>query len=230
MSCTSSAAFAWSISASDTYEITEPSLAAGHRHMANRVVGQLKSMTRWAKRQKGYIDADPLVDAGKPAEEFERAKRTLNNDELVLFQRRLEIAITESPRRKVLSALTIRRILMLIVLTGGRPGEICGMRKSEIDPDIGTFSMTDPLRCKNRLPHKFHLSGPAREIVKAALADAKGSKFVFPTAGKRPHVQIENVDKVLERAVTPSKDHPAGRFGIAPFARRTICGEAFSTA
>src|SRR5262245_39883555 len=193
--------------------------------MANTVTSNLKAMTAWAARTgAGDIEVDPLAGAVKRAEEGEPDKRALNNEEIVLFLRNLDSAITENPRKRILKAITIRRILLFILYTGCRPGEACGLLKSEIEGD--TFSMTDPFRCKNREKHHFHLSAPAREIVKAAIADAPKGKYVFPLANKMGFPHVANIDNAVSRAVRPSAEHPRGRFGIAPFSphdlRKTI--------
>jgi integrase len=74
------------------------------------------------------------------------------------------------------------RALEFLILTAARSGEVLGARWSEIDLDVGLWSIPAS-RMKGRVDHRVPLSEPALTILRS-LNEARVSDFVFP--GQRP--------------------------------------------
>jgi len=71
--------------------------------------------------------------------------------------------------------------LKMILLTGQRPGEVCGMTWAEIDGDTWTIPAA---RMKSKDAHSVPLSDMAREIIEQARIYSGDSLFVFASTHK----------------------------------------------
>ena len=105
-----------------------------------------------------------------------------------------------------------QRIIKLCLITGQRLGEVSGMTRTELDLDRKLWSLPGA-RTKNGFPHTVPLSDLGVTLVRDALADAPGSKFVFPAEDGGP-LASPVVTRAITRAHETSKDRPLGRFGI----------------
>jgi integrase len=132
--------------------------------MARVALATLSSMFAWLKRQR-RVAANPCHGVDRPDEE-PRKGRALTNDEIAKLWR-----ATESEQVEFQAAIR------LLILTGQRRGEVCGMRWSEIgdfhivkDTKVvgviqnGLWSIP-ATRSKNKLPHKVPLTAAAVEIM-----------------------------------------------------------------
>jgi integrase len=122
--------------------------AKGHAATANRVRTSLSSFFAWALSE-GLVDGNPVINT-KRTREVAR-QRVLDETELRLIWNSLEDDHFGS-------------ILKLIALTGQRPGEIAGLRWSEVKDDV---LVLPPERTKNHREHTIPLSEPARAIIAA---------------------------------------------------------------
>jgi integrase len=199
----------------DVTRVIGPILAREAPSQANQVFRNLRAMFNWAV-EKGYLDHSPMDGLVEPAEETPRT-RVLSVDEIRTLWNVLPDAISNS--------VAVRRIVKLVLLTGQRPGEVTGMRRSELDLKARVWSMPGA-RTKNGHPHAVPLTDSAIEIIQAALADidAKG-ECLFPTSepGERlPHINPRAVARTLSRAHKSSTAHPKGRFGMTPWAAHDL--------
>ncbi|MCX7631302.1 MAG: integrase family protein, partial [Geminicoccaceae bacterium] len=130
---------------------------------ATRARAALHAMWVWAVRQ-GRAEANPVAGTEPPAKTPIR-ERVLTLEEIGAIWR-----ATTDP-------WPFYRIVRLLLLTGARRGEVAGMRGRELawleDPDRAAWTLPGT-RTKNKRPRVLPLSGPAREIVLAALADRGG--------------------------------------------------------
>jgi integrase len=82
------------------------------------------------------------------------------------------------------------RLLKLLLLTGVRLSEACGMARAEIQGELWEIPGE---RTKSGLPHVVPLTATAAEIVAAAMAEAGDSTFVFPAFDRH---------RMMEQSVT----------------------------
>ena len=193
----------------DITRVIDPVLARGRPIEACRVFEDTRAMLRWAVA-RGDLDHSPAEGMRKPAE-ARRRERVLSEEEIAALWQVLPTALARS--------ITVQRILKLVLITGQRVGEVAGMTRAELDLAANVWTI-EPARTKNGARHRVPLSGMARAIIDAALADiAADCPFVFPAENGSTKNMV--VAKTLQRAL--------GRLGLAPFTshdlRRTMLTE-----
>jgi integrase len=171
-------------------------LRRGHSPEARRVFEDLHAVTRWALA-RGDLDADPMAAMNKPLGSQPRT-RTLTAEEIRTLWMSLPEALPPIPQR----------IIKLCLITGQRVGEVSGMRVGELDLKARTWTIPAS-RSKNKHAHTLPLSDMAVEIIEKAIADAGGSRFLFPTGDGTVPLSAKNAGKAIIRA--------RGQFGIAPW-------------
>jgi integrase len=117
---------------------------------AGRARAALSALYAWAMGE-GLAEANPVVGTTKPKDSTPR-ERTLSDAEIVALWR----AAGE--------AGAFGKIVKLLILTGCRRMEICGLRWSEIDMDNGLLRLP-PERTKNKRPHTLPLPRMALDII-----------------------------------------------------------------
>jgi integrase len=139
---------------------------AGAPVMGARIVQYGRACFAWS------IERGALTDNPFAGIKFAKA----NERERVLADHELRAILTEADQNDVFGAL-----VWTLVLTGQRRGEVAGMTRDELSPDLATWTIPGGPRgrTKNRKTHDVPLSEPARTIIAARLADADGN-FVFP--------------------------------------------------
>jgi integrase len=80
------------------------------------------------------------------------------------------------------------RALELVILTAARPGEVLGMKWSEIDLGAGLWTVAGE-RMKSGRPHRIPLSGRAVELL-ASLPREGELVFLGRRTGRRPHPMV----------------------------------------
>ena len=131
---------------------------------SNRVRSSLNGLFGWAMRE-GLIDTNPAINTNK---QVERPR------DRVLTRQELRLVWTHAGDDH------FGAILRLVALTGARPGEIAGLRWSEVrDGEI----VLPPSRVKNNRTHAIPLSQAARAILEAQPrrinADGKPRDLIF---------------------------------------------------
>lgn len=120
----------------------------GSRNQANQVYRRLKRVLAFAASRE-VIEYSPMANMD-PIGETKQGSRELTNAEIKIFWE-------WKPRSE--EAL---KILRLILITGARPGEVAGMKKSEIDGDWWTIPVE---RSKTKRPHRVFLTKMAKEFL-----------------------------------------------------------------
>jgi integrase len=148
-----------------------------HRHItdrsgpyaANRTMATLTKMFSLAVRW-GYRTDNPCK--GVAANRETKRRRYLKDDEL---PRLLKAMAAHSNRGAV-------NIVRMLLLTGGRVGEVLAMRWEDVDLGAGTWHKR--AATKQKADHSVPLSAPARALLSEVAAEqAKGDTkqvFVFP--------------------------------------------------
>lgn len=138
---------------------------------ANRVVALCSKMfalaIRWEMRTENPV-------AGVQRNQENRRTRYLSAEELG----RLTAALAAHKDRQAAD------IILLLLLTGARKGEVLSMRWHDLDLSAGIWTKP-PAATKQKLEHRVPLSAPAREMLLEIQKNADG-EYVFPGRGV-PH-------------------------------------------
>jgi integrase len=169
----------------DVNKVCDRILERGSPVTAARVFEDVRAAVRWAVR-RGDLDRNPLEGMQKPGGSKPR-ERVLSDDEI----RHLWHVLPEALEPQY------QNILRLCLITGQRVGEVCGMRRSELDIAAREWRLPGS-RTKNGHPHTCALTDLALSIIEAAAGNAEQ---VFP--GKTV--------KRVAKAVNSANAH--GRFG-----------------
>jgi integrase len=115
--------------------------------VAGRARAALSALFTWAMGQ-GLAEANPVIGTNKP-DDGQPRERVLSNSEIAAVW----CACGDD---------TFGKIVRLLLLTGARRSEVCGMRWSEIEGGIWRLPSE---RTKNKRPHTLPLTPMALEIV-----------------------------------------------------------------
>jgi integrase len=143
----------------DVLDIIEAKADAGFIAQSTQILAVIRKAFNWAV-DSDYLQSSPATGI-KPRGKAVKRDRVLSAAEI----RKIWKAIGEA----ALSAQT-RDIIRLLFLTGQRSGEVCGMRRGEIDLDRAIWTIPSE-RTKNGLAHVVPLSPAALAIVDAYAAD-----------------------------------------------------------
>ncbi len=141
---------------------------------ANRVQGAMVRMFNFAA-ERGILEHSPLTGMKKKPEQAR--KRVLADEEILL----LWDALALDNMKMDIYRLT-KLALKMILLTGQRPGEVCGMAWEEIDKD-GFWNIPADRR-KGGEAQRLPLIGMAMEIVEQTRIYSGDSRFVFRSSHK----------------------------------------------
>src|SRR5262249_27868746 len=118
----------------------------------------------WSLR-RGYIQKHPLLALHKPAKSVAR-DRVLSDSELIAVVR------TAHP-----STVPFDQIVMLLLLTGQRRSEICGLRWDYIDAHARLITLPGAVT-KNSREHRLPLGTLAAEIIASV---PRTNQYLFPS-------------------------------------------------
>jgi integrase len=137
---------------------------------ANLVHGTLRTFFNWCV-ENDLVANSPVFGVKAPNKNTPR-DRVLTDDELKAVWRATEE-----------EGYPLGPILQLLVLTGQRRGEVTGMQWSELDLEVGTWSLPRE-RVKNAGRHDVPLSRQAVTIL--TRVPRIGDKYVFTLSGTAP--------------------------------------------
>ena len=144
----------------DVLDIIDAKAEAGKLTQSTHVLAVVRKMFGWAV-DEDYLELSPASGV-KPRAKPVRRDRVLSAVEV----RAIWNALPEAAIRPV-TADAFR----LLFLTGQRSGEVCGMRRGEVDLERAIWTIPGE-RTKNALTHVVPLSDAALAIVERALARA----------------------------------------------------------
>jgi integrase len=160
----------------DVIELVESLIASGKETLANRVQSLISGVFSFAV-DSDLIDANPCARLKKRGRE-RVGDRVLTDPEIRLFWQK----VVQEPISPVTG-----EALRLQLLVGGRPGEIAGIRRSEIEhlDQPGKAVWTVPgERTKNKLPHMVPLESAALKIINARIAKIEDARLPVGAARK----------------------------------------------
>lgn len=140
---------------------------------ANRLQGVLVRMFNFAA-ERGILEHSPLTGMKKKPEKARQ--RVLTNEEIKLLWAALDLD------NKSVDIYRVSKLaLKMILLTGQRPGEICGMAWDEIDGAVWNIPEG---RMKGKEAHSVPLTDMALEVIEQARTYSGESRFVFTSSHK----------------------------------------------
>jgi integrase len=150
----------------------------------NQALKFLKKLFNWAVAED-LLKANPIASLEKPHTEVSR-DRILTDDELAKVWQAAE---------KV--GYAFGDFVRVLILTGQRPGEVSGMRRSELHSDNATWVLPSE-RVKNKKSHSVPLSKQAAAIIDAVPRISE--EYVFSYGGSKPLRSLHYQKQVLTRA------------------------------
>lgn len=154
----------------------------------NRVHGALTRLFNFAA-ERGVIDDSPCTRIRK-AKENGRS-RVLKDEEIKLLWAALALD------NKEINVYHLTKLaLKMILLTGQRPGEVCGMDWKEIDDE--DYWNIPAERMKNKEPHRVPLCEMALKVIESARPYSGNSEFVFQSSFKK---DFPETVRALSRAI-----------------------------
>jgi integrase len=204
----------------DITRVTDVLLKRGSPSEANHVFADLRAMLAWAVA-RGDLDHSPVGSMEKPAAVGVR-DRVLTDDEIQALWVGLPEWLVGS---RTCARTTCARIIRLCLVTGQRLGEVCGMRRTELDLERRLWRLP-PERTKNGAPHVVPLSDLAVTVIEKAFAEAgEDSQLLFRARDGGAISPILVAGMVLGSR-KPTKAYPAGRCPVTGWSahdlRRTV--------
>lgn len=158
----------------DYVVVLDSIMAASSGSQANAAQALVTAVLNWSENE-GKIESHAA--RGIPKRQPPKSRdRVLNHGELRTFWPALDAQMT--PR--------MARVLRLLLLTGVRLSEACGMAKNELQADLWEIPGS---RTKNGLPHVVPITGEVERLLRAAAADSGVSPFVFPAFDRRRMIE-----------------------------------------
>ena len=148
--------------------------ARGAKATVNRTLASLRRALQWAV-EKDLLAINPASSIKTEIAESPK-DRALSETEIKSFWNGLDDENAPLGQRA-------RIALKLILVTGQRPGEVCGALKSEIDLVAKIWRLPKD-RTKNGKPHSVPLHPLAVELFEEAMTLNTDSPFVFTAMGR----------------------------------------------
>jgi integrase len=156
----------------------------------NRVHSALTRLFNFAA-ERGVIEDSPCTRIRKLPETSKT--RTLTDEELKALWKALDLK-----NEAIDMFWTTKLCLKLILLTGQRSSEICGMTWDELDLKNNVWTIP-AARMKNNLEHKLPLTASVKKIIqKAGRIFGRETPWVFPS----PNKEAPLIQHSLSRAVS----------------------------
>lgn len=143
--------------------------STGHGTQGNRILALMRSVYNWGMRQD-LVTANPCATVDRPGPENRRT-RTLSPNEARLVWQSIDGADTSE---------VLKEALKLIMLTGARKNEVCGMEWREVD--LVDKQWTIPgTRTKNKQSRVIPLSSEAVAVLlRCKGLKREGLNYIFP--------------------------------------------------
>lgn len=170
-----------SISKKDVIRLLDAITDRGAPVGANRLFAWTRKFFRWSL-SRGLIDIDPTIGVEAPAPEISR-DRVLSDPELAAIWHACDDDLN----------LHHTAFIQLLILTGCRRGEVAGMRRQEVNLDLGTW-VIPAARTKGGRDHVVQLSSEAKFI----LCEFGGQReYLLGSFGRRPFTNFAGVKRAI---------------------------------
>lgn len=193
----------------------------------NRVYSSMHLMFKTALK-KGVIKINPCTDFDKEPEK--KRERVLLDEEIKLLWNALDI------NNKAVGIYRVTKLaLQMVLVTGQRPGEICGMTWEELDLEKKAW-VIPAARMKAKVVHRVPLTILALDVIEQARAYSGDGAYVFSgvhgndkslTSGSLPKAMLRHWEKEigLPEAATPHDMRRTVRTRLAEMGVEDIIAE-----
>ncbi|MDI2112217.1 tyrosine-type recombinase/integrase [Commensalibacter nepenthis] len=165
------------------YEVLEKMEEKGTIETAQRIRQRVEAVFNYAIARGVYTEANPAASLKNALKKVIYKKKQLSISTLPELQEMMKVI--DQQESQPVTKLAYR--FLSIVFT--RPGEVRGMRWSEIDGDVWTIPAA---RMKMKRLHKVYLSRQALEILEVVKRFSGNSPFVFPSHNSHFKPMSEN--------------------------------------
>lgn len=155
----------------EVVELLDGIVKRGSAVMANRVAGLLSQMFRYGVH-RALVDESPVQLLYRPGGKEKPRERALTDDEVKAFL---------AEPRKACRFERLEHVILLLLLTGQRRGELALARWSDIDLTAGTWRIPDE-HAKGGRGHVVPLTAWAVREFEALRRMAKRSPYVLPSS------------------------------------------------
>jgi len=198
------------ITRAETYALLDP-IADRAPILANRVLGALKTMGRWAC-DRGIVETNPFAELRPPAPAKAR-ERVLDGREIFA----LWSALDAEP-------YPLGPLTRLLLLTAARRAEIAEMRWTEIDLDAKVWRLPSE-RSKNHRAHELPLSDGVVDILRS-LPRIEKSDLLFTTNAATPAQSFDRAKKRVHRTMEAALDESIRSWSFHDLRRTAASGMA----
>ncbi|AKJ95049.1 integrase [Thioalkalivibrio versutus] len=153
-------------------------VASTHGRTAALLLTYTKQLFGWAE-DRGLVEVD--VSAGIKPRKVASSLAPKRRDRILTDGEMRALWTREGPPEGM-HPMTLL-VLRMILITGQRPGEVAGMKWSEVHGDIWTIPANR--RGKTETAHTVPLTGTARTLLDQAAQTNESRAFVFATRGDR---------------------------------------------
>lgn len=175
----------------DFVEALDSIMSASSGSQANAAQALITAALNWAEND-GIIESHAARGIPKRQPPVTR-DRVLSQDELRRWWGTLDVEVTSR----------LSRVLRILLLTGVRLSEACGMEKCELQGDLWEIPAA---RTKAGIAHVVPISPAVAVLIDAGSEDSGSSRFVFPAFDRR-----RMLDKPLTRH---APDHAYARVAL----------------
>ena len=154
----------------DLVDVLDAIMAAASGSQANAAQAIITATLNWAENE-GKIESHAARGIPKRHRTVSR-DRVLSSDEMHRWWNSLDAQLTKP----------VARVLRLLLLTGVRLSEACGMAKSELSDDVWEVPGA---RTKSGRPHVIPITPVVARLIQEAFDDCATSSFVFPAFARR---------------------------------------------
>ena len=184
------------ITRKNVYDLLENIVDRGAKNQANQVFKIVRAMFNWAVPRYN-LEYSPCSLVKLPSKENKR-DRYFSEKEICTFWQELKKAgISDA----------IKGALLLVLITGQRPGEVIGMHSRDIDGDWWTVTAG---MAKNNKEHRVFLSSLAKNII-----GNFGEGYIFPSPRGNKPISVNAISKAVRRNSTwaqkTTKDNKNGK-------------------
>ncbi|MDB5392906.1 MAG: putative prophage integrase, partial [Rhodospirillales bacterium] len=185
----------------------------GSRVMANRTAALLSQLFRFGIHRH-IVRTTPVQLLFRPGGKEKARQRTLTDKELGIFLADPQ-ACTRYER--------LSRVMMVLLLTGQRRGELTLARWSQLDFDARTWTIPDE-NAKGGRGHVVPLTDLAIEEFRALQREAEGSPWVLPSNGGERHVDPKQLTRSVAKCQKRFKNRGVAEFTLHDLRRTCRTG------
>ena len=201
------------IDPSEVIDLLDGIVDRGSRVMANRTAALLSQLFRFGIHRH-IVKTTPVQLLFRPGGKEKARQRTLTEGELRIFLADPQ-ACTRYER--------LSRVMLVLLLTGQRRGELALARWSRIDFDAKTWTIPDE-DSKTGRGHVVPLTDWAVEEFRALKREAESSPWVLPSTGGINHVDPKQLTRSVAKCQKRFKERGIAEFTLHDLRRTCRTG------